>query len=494
MKLLQFLCVDRLLKPGGVQADIPSRGRNDVRRDPFIRMSDHLDISVGDRLVLQTVDRGYEPLGRREWLAELAAAAAFFAVATIMALGFGWSRPASVPVMIAVVVVYAAACVVTFDVGTGWSDLTQLVLIPMLFLIPAPLIPFVVVAGRLLARAAGFIWRDLHSARVLLAVGDAWHSIGPAMVFAVAGVTVARQDQLWIVGVAFLAQVVVDGVAITLRDWTALGIPPRVSASGAGWVVAVDAMLGCAGVLVSFAVSTRPYLVLLLLPFFGVFVLFSRDRRDRINGAAELSKAYRGTALLLGDMVEADHEYTGSHSRDVVELSVAVADRLRLSDEQRRRTEFGALLHDIGKVAIPKAIIDKPGPLDDGEWAVMKTHTIEGQRMLDRVGGVLGDAGIVVRASHEHFDGNGYPDGLAGEQIPIESRIISACDALSAMTTDRSYRRSIGFAAAVAELDRCAGTQFDPQVVAALKGVISPLVANDVAADTAHQPQLLAVG
>ena len=457
-------------------------------------MSNHLDISLGDRLVLQTVDRVHEPLCRREWLAEFAAAAAFFAVVTIMALGFGWSRPASVPVVIAVVIVYAAACLVMFDVGTGWSDLTQLVLIPMLFLIPAPLIPFVVVAGRLLARVAGCIWRDLHPARVLLAVGDAWHSIGPAMVFAVAGVIVPRPDQLWIVGVAFLAQVVVDSVAITLRDWMALGIPPRASASGAGWVVATDAMLSCAGVLVAFAVSAHSYLVLLLLPFFGVFVLFSRDRRARINGAAELSKAYRGTALLLGDMVEADHEYTGSHSRDVVDLSVAVADRLRLSDERRRRTEFGALLHDIGKVAIPKAIIDKPGPLDDAEWAVMKTHTIEGQRMLDRVGGVLRDAGIVVRASHEHFDGNGYPDFLAGEQIPIEARIISACDAFSAMTTDRSYRRSIGFAAAAAELDRCAGTQFDPQVVAALKDLISPLVADDVAADTAHQPQLQAVG
>ena len=457
-------------------------------------MSDHLDISLGDQLVLQTADRVQQSLGRREWLAEIGVATAFFADATIIAAAFGWSRPVSVPVVIALVIVYAAACVVTFDVATGWSDLTQLVLVPMLFLVPAPLVPFVVVTGRLVARGAGSIRRDSHPARVLLGVGDAWHSIGPAMVFAVAGVTVPRQDQLWIVGVAFLAQVVVDSVAITLRDWTALGIPPRVSAAGAVWVVAVDAMLSCAGVLVAFAVSGRPYLVLLLLPFFGVFLLFSRDRRARINGAAELSKAYRGTALLLGDIIETDHEYTGTHSRDVVQLSLAVADRLRLSAEQRRRTEFGALLHDIGKVAVPNVIIDKPGPLDDMEWVIMKTHTIEGQRMLDRVGGVLGDAGIVVRASHEHFDGNGYPDGIAGEQIPIEARIVSACDAFSAMTTDRSYRRSIGYAAAVAELERCAGTQFDPQVVAALKDLISPLVAGDIAADTAHQPQLQTVG
>jgi HD-GYP domain-containing protein (c-di-GMP phosphodiesterase class II) len=456
-------------------------------------MSDHLDISLGDRLVLQTADRVHKTLGRREWLAELTVAAAFLAAAAMMAWWFDWAVPTSAPVVFAVVIAYTVACVVTFDIGTGWSDLTQLVLIPMLFLVPAPLIPFVVVSGRLLARTASCIRKDLHPARVLLAVGDAWHSIGPALVFAIAGVTVPRQDQLWIVGIAFLAQIVVDNVAITVRDWTALGVPPQVSTSGTGWVVALDTMLSCAGVLVAFAVDTRPYLLLLLLPFFGVFVVFSRDRLARINSAAELSTAYRGTALLLGDMVEADHEYTGSHSRDVVELSVAVADRLGLSAERRRRTEFGALLHDIGKVAIPKEIIDKPGPLDDDEWAVMKMHTIEGQRMLNRVGGVLGAAGIVVRASHEHFDGKGYPDGLVADQIPIEARIISACDAFSAMTTDRSYRKSIGFAAAVTELDRCAGTQFDPDVVVALTALVAPLVAKDVADERVSERRLQAV-
>lgn len=457
-------------------------------------MTNHLDISLGDRLVLQTADRVQVPLGRREWLAEFAVAAAFFAIAAAMAIGFHWSQPVSAPVVIVLVIVYAAACVVTFDVGTGWSDLTQLVLIPMLFLLPAPIVPLVVVAGRFLARVVRCMVRDLPPSRVLLAVGDAWHSIGPAMVFAIAGVTVPQEGDLWIVGAAFIAQVLVDIATITVRDWTALGIRPHASTSGAGWVIALDAMLSCAGVLVAFAATGRPYLTLMLLPFFGVFVLFSRDRRARIDGAAELSKAYRGTALLLGDIVEADHEYTGTHSRDVVELSVAVADRLRLSDEQRRRTEFAALLHDVGKVAIPKSIIDKPGPLDDAEWAVMKTHTIAGQRMLDRVGGVLGDTGVVVRASHEHFDGRGYPDGLAGSEIPIEARIVSTCDAFSAMTTDRSYRKSIGLTAAIAELDRCAGSQFDPSVVATLKDVVAPLVGDEVTPSPAPRHQLQPVG
>jgi HD-GYP domain-containing protein (c-di-GMP phosphodiesterase class II) len=103
---------------------------------------------------------------------------------------------------------------------------------------------------------------------------------------------------------------------------------------------------------------------------------------------------------------------------------------------------------------------------------VMRRHTIEGERMLNRVGGVLADVGRIVRCSHEHWDGSGYPDALRGEQIPVEARIVTCCDAFSAMTTTRSYRRAMPQEAALEELRRCAGTQFDPAVVAALIAVI----------------------
>src|SRR4029079_8432425 len=136
-------------------------------------------------------------------------------------------------------------------------------------------------------------------------------------------------------------------------------------------------------------------------------------------------------------------------------------------------TELGALLHDIGKIVIPDAIINKAGPLDDAEWALMRTHTIEGQRMLDRVGGLLGDVGVVVRASHERWDGRGYPDGLVGEAIPVAARIISACDAFDAMTTDRSYRKALPLEVAIDELHKNAGTQFAPDVVEALVAVVT---------------------
>jgi HD-GYP domain-containing protein (c-di-GMP phosphodiesterase class II) len=149
-------------------------------------------------------------------------------------------------------------------------------------------------------------------------------------------------------------------------------------------------------------------------------------------------------------------------------LSVAVGERLRLTAAQLRNLEFAALLHDVGKIAVPKEIINKPGPLTPDEWNVIKTHTLEGERMLDRIGGVMAEVGRIVRSAHERWDGGGYPDGLAGEEIPIESRIIFCCDAFNAMTTDRSYRAGRSPAEAVAELRENAGTQFDPLVVDAV--------------------------
>ncbi len=115
----------------------------------------------------------------------------------------------------------------------------------------------------------------------------------------------------------------------------------------------------------------------------------------------------------------------------------------------------------------------RPGPLEEDEWAIMRTHTVEGQRMLEQVGGLLAAVGIVVRASHERWDVGGYPDGLAGEAIPVAARIVAACDAYNAMTTDRSYRKALPVQFAVAELQANSGTQFAPAVVDALVAVVS---------------------
>ncbi len=188
----------------------------------------------------------------------------------------------------------------------------------------------------------------------------------------------------------------------------------------------------------------------------------------RIDHELELRDAYRGTAFLLGDVVEADDAYTGEHSRDVVELTLAVADELGLSSRERRDAEFAALLHDVGKVRVPNEIINKPGKLTPEERAIIERHTIEGEQMLLRVGGLLGEIGRIVRACHEKYDGTGYPDRVAGEDIPIIARIVACCDAFNAMTSDRSYRKALPVSEAMAELRRSSGSQFDPRVVDAL--------------------------
>jgi HD-GYP domain-containing protein (c-di-GMP phosphodiesterase class II) len=156
----------------------------------------------------------------------------------------------------------------------------------------------------------------------------------------------------------------------------------------------------------------------------------------------------------------------------VVDLSRSVAATLGLGGSQRRAVEFVAMLHDVGKIFVPKEILHKPGELNAYEWEVMRQHTIQGERILKQVGGALARIGRYVRSSHEFYNGHGYPDGLAGEAIPIESRIVSVCDAYSAMTTDRAYRSAMPADEALDELDRCAGTQFDPQVVIALERVL----------------------
>jgi putative nucleotidyltransferase with HDIG domain len=159
--------------------------------------------------------------------------------------------------------------------------------------------------------------------------------------------------------------------------------------------------------------------------------------------------------------------YTGEHSESVVEMAVAVARSLGLTASQVEDVRAAALLHDIGKVGIPDAILNKPGPLTPDERTIMAEHPVIGERILHSIGGFAPVADI-VRHEHESFDGSGYPDGLAGDEIPIGSRIILACDAYHAMTSDRPYRARMSHADAFKELTRCAGKQFDPAVTAAL--------------------------
>jgi putative nucleotidyltransferase with HDIG domain len=187
------------------------------------------------------------------------------------------------------------------------------------------------------------------------------------------------------------------------------------------------------------------------------------------HGADGDSKGDVITALAEA-LIERDR-YTGEHSESVVALVESVARGLALSDRDVAHVKAAALLHDIGKVAMPDEILNKPGPLDEEEWKVMREHPVIGERILRAIPG-MGPIARIVRHEHERFDGGGYPDGIAGEQIPIGARIILACDAYHAMVSDRPYRKGVSHAEAVRELVAGAGTQFDPRVTEMLIGLL----------------------
>jgi diguanylate cyclase (GGDEF)-like protein/putative nucleotidyltransferase with HDIG domain len=188
---------------------------------------------------------------------------------------------------------------------------------------------------------------------------------------------------------------------------------------------------------------------------------------DRARLRGELEGTLMTTLAALCDALEQKDAYTAAHAHDVAAMSEAVAQRLGLKPADVRTIRYAALLHDIGKIGIRTEILLKPGKLTAEEFAEMKQHTLIGQRILEPIPFFAGVHGL-VRWAHERWDGGGYPDGIGGEDIPLGARIICACDALHAMTSTRPYRSAMPLDEAIAEMHRCAGTQFDPAVVEAL--------------------------
>src|SRR5918992_3055572 len=415
--------------------------------------------------------RSSEPPKSRESLV-IGGTAASFAVVTAALLAWSpGSHPgAGTATLVALVACYAVAARIEFEVGFAIAVPTQLIFVPMLFLAPLPAVPALVAAGFALSALPEYLRGERHAARAALSLVSACHALGPVLVLLLFGGPPPELRYLPVVAVAVASQFLLDFASSAARG-AALGISPRELARALGPAWLVDVALTPVGVAVAYASLDEPFAFALGLPLMGLLVYFARERKARIDHALELSHAYRGTALLLGDMVESDDAYTGLHSQDVVNLVVDVADHLGLDAEARRQAELTALLHDVGKVKIPNSIINKAGPLSPAERAVINTHTIEGERMLETVGGLLAEVGRLVRSCHERWDGGGYPDGLTGEETPLIARIVCACDAFSAMTTNRSYRKAMSPADALEELRSCAGTQFDPRVVEALAGV-----------------------
>jgi HD-GYP domain-containing protein (c-di-GMP phosphodiesterase class II) len=192
----------------------------------------------------------------------------------------------------------------------------------------------------------------------------------------------------------------------------------------------------------------------------------------------ELDGSFLATVQALGNALDLKDSYTNEHAQALVGLCTEVAERLGLTGGALRDISFAAALHDIGKIGIPAEILNKPGPLTAEEFAVMRTHPRLGAQILKPVAALAGAAELVL-ACHEHWDGSGYPLGLAGDQIPLGARVILACDAFDAMTTDRVYRKAMTGPDAMAELRRCSGTHFDPRVVDVLVAVVAAGVERD---------------
>jgi HD-GYP domain-containing protein (c-di-GMP phosphodiesterase class II) len=190
----------------------------------------------------------------------------------------------------------------------------------------------------------------------------------------------------------------------------------------------------------------------------------ARMYADKDAGRLSAGEQTRNVAL---KMLAAHGSGLLQHSSRVAGLAHEVGKRLQMGPSALAELVRAAELHDVGKVAIPFAILEKPGPLDDEEWEMMRRHPVVGANILTSAPALVA-ASAIVRAAHERYDGEGYPDGLRGEEIPLASRIIFACDAFDAMTSDRAYRKARPENEALAELQRGSGTQFDPSVVTTL--------------------------
>jgi putative nucleotidyltransferase with HDIG domain len=447
--------------------------------DPALK-DRRLEDLEGEELIERGRDLTAQPLAGRERKGEMVAAAGFLLCAVAMALLLDADRAFSLPLACTLVGAHVLAARIKFEVGAGFTVPTQLVLVPMLFLLPTPVVPLLVALGNLLGDLPDYLRGKRHPQRAIIALADSWYSLAPAFVLVAFDAQTPHIEDWPIYLAALVAQSTLDFCITSFREWYELGRKPLIVLRDWAWISAVDALLAPIALLAMFSSLDEAYVLLLVLPVIGLLYIFAHERERGLNNALQLRNAYLGTTILLGDLIEDDDEYTGLHSKTVVSLSLQVAEEIGLSPPERRRTEFAALLHDVGKIAVSKDIINKPGPLSPSEREVMQTHTIEGERMLQRVGGFLDEVGRIVRASHERWDGSGYPDGLEGEEIPIEARIVSCCDAFNAMTTTRSYRTALSTDVALEEVRRNAGTQFDPDIAAVLVRLIEEGAAHDV--------------
>jgi HD-GYP domain-containing protein (c-di-GMP phosphodiesterase class II) len=428
---------------------------------------------LAEQLVGEARARRARSMDARERAVVAAFAALYGVAAVLIAALIPSERDVSLLLVAALLLGHAAVSQVRFEFGVGFVVPEQLVVVPMLLLLPLPYVPILIAAAGALGLIPDFIKGSWSRDRWLKPIADSWSYLAPVLILAAWAPGPPELSSAPVYVLALAAQLGTDFAQTVIRNSLLDRVPIRELARGFAGATRVELVLSPVAFVATLAAYEAPIvLVAVILPLVWLLDNFSRDRAARYAAALELNRAYRGTVMLLSDVLEFEDEYTAQHSRSVVDLVNAVADELGIAPDERQELEFAAMLHDVGKISIPKEILHKPAALTEREFEIIKHHTIEGQFMLDRVGGLLGRVGEVVRSCHERWDGRGYPDGLAGEEIPIAARIVFVCDAYNAMTTDRPYRSAMPREAALAELRSNTGTQFDPRIVTALVKVV----------------------
>lgn len=204
-----------------------------------------------------------------------------------------------------------------------------------------------------------------------------------------------------------------------------------------------------------------------------------RARRQEAEAAlAETRSAYLALVHTLAKVADMKDDFTRDHLDRTYQFALSLTARVAPEYVSDASIQYGYLLHDIGKVGVPDAILNKPGPLDEDEWRIMRTHPLIGLQLVKPIK-FLGDAVQIVKSHHERWDGRGYPQGLGGEDIYLPARIFALIDTFDAMTSDRPYRRSLPVAVALEEIERCAGTQFDPEIARAFVALCEELQLSD---------------
>jgi HD-GYP domain-containing protein (c-di-GMP phosphodiesterase class II) len=424
-------------------------------------------------LIAEARERRPQPMPARERKVAVGMAVAYLGVAAVVGAAVApGDRPLHLGTVIGLVLLTALTMRAQFEIGPGVASPAALAVVPMFFLAPLHLVPLLFPLSQVISRIPDYATKRAHVDRWLWSLGDAWPILGPVLVLGLWAPGPPSAENLPIYVVALAVEMLLGFASVVVGDVLIHGVSSLQAMRIAGWAYGIGMILTPVAYMTAVVAQDEPLALATVVPLLWLLTVFSRERKERYAAALELSQTYRGTVMVLSDVVEADDNYTAYHCRSVVELATAVGQELKMKPDDLQELEIAALLHDVGKIAIPKEILNKPARLTDAEFELMKTHTLEGQALLDRIGGRLARVGTIVRSCHERWDGRGYPDGMLGEEIPLAARIVFCCDAYSAMTTDRPYRKAMPRPEAVEELRANAGSQFEPRIVDALIRVL----------------------